>query len=148
MPDNHVDIDKRIIDILVKDSRKKRQKIADELHISRQTVQKRIASLEKRGVIKFSCKVNERLLGKEVKAIILVTLHKVKGWSVTTKEMWSRREELGITEIFHVTGDYDIVVIMSTSDIPSLEDKLAQLARIEGVVKTQTMVSLSSHEDW
>lgn len=148
MPDNHVDIDRRIIDILVKDSRTKRQNIADDLGISRQTVQKRIASLEKKGVINFSCKVNERLLGKIVKAIILVTLHKVKSWSITTEEMWSRRSELGIKEIFHVTGDYDIVVILSTTDISSLEDKLAQLAKIEGVVKTQTMVSLSSNEDW
>ena len=148
MPVNHEYIDQHIIDILVRDSRTKRQDIADELKISRQTVQKRIASLEKKGVIKFSCKVNERLLGKEVKAIILVTLNKVKAWTETTKQMWYRKSELGITDIYHVTGDYDIVVIMSTTDIHSLEDKLAQLAMISGVVKTQTMVSLSSHEDW
>ena len=145
---NHVDIDQRIIDILVRNSRTNREIIAKQIGVSRQTVQKRIASLEKRGIIKFSCKVNERLLGKEVKAIILVTLNKVKAWTETTKQMWSRRSELGITDIFHVTGDYDIIVIMSTTDIHSLEDKLAHLARIEGVVKTQTMVSLSSHEDW
>jgi len=148
MYDNHVDIDQRIIDILVRDSRTKRQKIADELNISRPTVQKRIASLEKRGIIKFSCQVNERLLGKEVKAIILLTLKKGKSWSITTGDLWSRRDELGITNIYHITGDHDIATILSATDIRSLEEKLEEIAKIDSVTKTQTMVCLSSHEDW
>ena len=93
MPVNLKEYDRRIIDILREDSRKKKKEIAKELGISRQTVHNRINALEKKGLIKFSIKENERLLGKEVKAITLVTLHKVKAWSVSTAEIWARKED-------------------------------------------------------
>jgi DNA-binding Lrp family transcriptional regulator len=141
-------IDQEIIEFLKKDSRTNRQEIANKLNISRQTVQKRIAELEKKRVIKFTCFVNDNILGKET-VLVLISLDKTKRmWKITTDELWSRKDELNITEIFHVTGSYDVVLKMKVTDIKSLEKILENIARVKGVSKTQTMVCLSTKGEY
>ncbi|MFW9995183.1 MAG: Lrp/AsnC family transcriptional regulator [Candidatus Odinarchaeota archaeon] len=141
-------IDLKIIEFLEQDSRKNRQEIANQLQISRQTVQKRIAYLEEKGIIKFTCRVDDRFFGKEIAAIILILLDRTRRmWAVTTSELWLRHRELEIVEIHHVTGNFDIILKMKTRTIRSLEEKLAEIAAIEGVSKTQTMVCMSSYDE-
>ncbi|MFW9995961.1 MAG: Lrp/AsnC family transcriptional regulator [Candidatus Odinarchaeota archaeon] len=140
--------DKKIIDFLKKDPRISKKRIARFLNISRQTVQKRIAGLEERGIIKFTCQVNDSLLGKEVTTLVLITLDKTKRiWSRTATELLSRKDELDITAMYHVTGNYDIILKMVTRNIRSLEENLAKIAGITGVARTQTMVCLSHYEE-
>ncbi|MFX1534931.1 MAG: Lrp/AsnC family transcriptional regulator [Promethearchaeota archaeon] len=141
-------IDRQIIGLLKRDSRITRQKIAEELEISRQTVQNRIKALEDSGIIlQYTCITNDKKLGMNVTAIVLVVLDKVKRvWNFTAQELWSRQNELGIIEVHHITGEYDVVLKMKTPNIEALEDNLLKISKIEGVSRTLTMVCLSSYD--
>ena len=65
------DIDRKIIDILMKDARTPYLEIARILKISEATVRKRVRSLESRGIIKgYTIKVDEKKLGYKVVALV------------------------------------------------------------------------------
>ncbi len=145
--------DYRILEILREDARSSSEKIAEKLKkfkikVSRQTVHNRIKVLEDNEIItKYTCLVNEKKLGKEVTAIILVMLDKAASlWEFTAKELWSKQKELEICEMHHIAGDYDALIKTKTKNIDSLEEKLAIITSTKGVRRTHTMVCLSSYE--
>jgi DNA-binding Lrp family transcriptional regulator len=55
-------------------------------------------------------------------------------------------EELEILEFHHVTGDEDVVLKMKTKNIDTLEANLMKITQLEGVLRTRTMICLSSVE--
>ncbi|MHA1168246.1 MAG: Lrp/AsnC family transcriptional regulator [Candidatus Hodarchaeales archaeon] len=151
MAENEIRVDytdKQIITFLKKDSRMTRKEIADKLGIARQTVQNRIERLEENKVIlQYTCIVNEKKLGNQVTAIILILLDRAKRvWTLTSEELCDRREELEIIEIHHIAGEYDVMIKMITKDIETLELNLSKITVIEGVARTHTLVCLSSFE--
>lgn len=46
----------------------------------------------------------------------------------------------------HVTGEFDVLLKMKTKNIEFLEDNLTNIFNIKGVIRTQTMICLSSYE--
>ncbi len=142
-------LDLKIIQMLKQDSRVNRQLIADDLdNITRQTVHNRIKALEEKGIIlQYTILTNDKKLGKEVTAIILVILDRAASvWEFTAKELWKKQQELGILEMHHLAGEYDVMLKLKTENIEHLEKILAIITTIKGVQRTHTMVCLSSFE--
>lgn len=137
-----------ILKILQTDSRLSKQEIADKLNTTRQTIHNRIKALEDNKIIlKYSCILNEKKLGKEVTTIILVILDRAASvWEFTAKELWKRKEDLEISEMHHLAGEYDVMVKMKTMSIEKLEKNLSIITAIKGVQRTHTMICLSSYE--
>ncbi len=143
-------LDKEIISLLRKDSRKSFEQIAKELNTTRQTIHNRIKILRNnRVILRFTTITNDKKLGKEITAIILIILDRSASvWEFTAKNLWKRNRELDIIEMYHLAGEYDAMIKMKTESIDTLEEKLKIITSIDGVQRTHTMICLSGYEEF
>ncbi|MFX0204795.1 MAG: Lrp/AsnC family transcriptional regulator [Candidatus Hodarchaeota archaeon] len=141
-------IDHKIIQFLKKDGKISRRKIAEELEISPQTVQNRIKALEERGIILgYTIITNEKRLGKEISAFILVALDRARQtWALTEQHLLLRAQELEIVEMHHITGDSDVIIKVKTRNLDSLEHIILKIVNLPGVARSRTLMCLSSYE--
>ena len=141
-------IDHKIIEFLKKNGKISRRKIAEELEISPQTVQNRIKTLEERGIILgYTIIANEKKVGKEVTAFILVALDRARQtWALTEQHLLLRTEELEIVEMHHITGDSDVIIKVKTRNLDSLEHIILKIVNLPGVARSRTLMCLSSYE--
>ncbi len=139
--------DRKIIKILQSDITMTQEKIGKQLGLSRPAIQKRIKNLQDKGIIKYTLQVNERKLGKQIAAFILVTLRRAgRVWNFTYEELMNRMDELEIHEFHHLTGAEDVILKMKTKNINTLEANLMKITRMRGVSRTRTLICLSSVE--
>ncbi len=150
--DNEITLDSKdrdIIKILQNEPKITHKAIVDELakrkvKLSRQSIQKRIKKLENDGVIKYAVLTNDKKLGKEITAFILIELASShdRQLDVHTK-LLSRMKELELVEIHYVAGQEDILIKMRTRTIDTLRVNLVKITQMGGVARTRTMISLT-----
>jgi DNA-binding Lrp family transcriptional regulator len=132
-------LDERIIDILKKDSRKPFVEIADELKVSEGTIRSRVRKLFEEGVIQsFTIKTSS----KNVKALIEVKIDV----NVNTSEVAANIARFdGVSEVFEVTGEEDIVAIIDVTSSPQLNEIIERIRRFDNVQSTRTRLILKEH---
>lgn len=132
-------LDERIIEILKKDSRKPFVEIADELKVSEGTIRSRVRKLFEEGVIQsFTIKTSS----KNVKAIIEVKIDV----NVNTSEVANQIAKFdGVSEVFEVTGEEDIVAIIDVTSSPQLNDIIERIRHFDNVQSTRTRLILKEH---
>ncbi len=132
-------LDERIIEILKKDSRKPFVEIADELKVSEGTIRSRVRKLLEDGVIQsFTIKTSS----KNVKAIIEVKIDV----NVNTSEVAANIAKFdGVSEVFEVTGEEDIVAIIDVTSSPQANDIIERVRRFDNVLATRTRLILKEH---
>ncbi len=132
-------MDEHIIEILKKDSRKPFVEIADELKVSEGTIRSRVRKLFEEGVIQsFTIKTSS----KNVKAIIEVKIDV----NVNTSEVANQIAKFdGVSEVFEVTGEEDIVAIIDVTSSPQLNDIIERIRHFENVQSTRTRLILKEH---
>jgi Lrp/AsnC family transcriptional regulator for asnA, asnC and gidA len=138
--DNMIDhLDERIIEIMKKDSRRPFVEIADELKVSEGTIRSRVRKLFEEGVIQsFTIKTSS----KNVKAIIEVKIDV----NVNTSEIASSIAKFdGVSEVFEVTGEEDIVAIIDVTSSPQLNEIIERIRRFDNVQSTRTRLILKEH---
>lgn len=141
--------DREIIKMLKKDARISQEEISKRIDLSRPTIQKRIKSLEENGVIlRYTIITDDRKLGKEITAFILVVLDgSQQAWKFTKKNLVEKMKELEILEIHYIAGADDVLLKIKTRNVDSLETSLMKIKELKGIARTRTMISLSSVED-
>jgi DNA-binding Lrp family transcriptional regulator len=132
-------LDERIIEILKKDSRKPFVEIAEELKVSEGTIRSRVRKLFEEGVIQsFTIKTSS----KNVKAIIEVKIDV----NVNTSEVADQIAKFdGVSEVFEVTGEEDIVAIIDVTSSPQLNDIIERIRHFDNVQSTRTRLILKEH---
>jgi Lrp/AsnC family transcriptional regulator, regulator for asnA, asnC and gidA len=132
-------LDEHIIEILKKDSRKPFVEIADELKVSEGTIRSRVRKLFDEGVIQsFTIKTSS----KNVKAIIEVKIDV----NVNTSEVANQIAKFdGVSEVFEVTGEEDIVAIIDVTSSPQLNDIIERIRHFDNVQSTRTRLILKEH---
>jgi DNA-binding Lrp family transcriptional regulator len=132
-------LDERIIEILKKDSRKPFVEIAEELKVSEGTIRSRVRKLLEEGVIQgFTIKTSS----KNVKAIIEVKIDV----NVNTAEVAANIAKFdGVSEVFEVTGEEDIVAIIDVTSSPQLNEIIERVRRFDNVLSTRTRLILKEH---
>ena len=130
-------MDRKILEILVKDARTPYTDIAKRLGVSEATVRKRVSKLVKSGVIKrFTVEMGE----SGMKAIVLVKVR--AGHNIP--EIAKGISEIGdVVKACEVTGEYDIVVEIASPDTLSLNRTIEMIRSMEGVSGTLSMVVLA-----
>ncbi len=132
------DMDKRIVEILVKDARTPYTDIAKKLGVSEATVRKRVNKLIKEGIIKrFTVEIGE----SGMKAIVLI---KVKSGYNIPEIAKAISEMSNIVKACEVTGEYDVIAEVSSPDTSSLNDTIEDIRSMEGVSNTLSMVVLAT----
>jgi DNA-binding Lrp family transcriptional regulator len=130
---DHIDLE--LLAALSGDPRATVVALADRLGLSRNTVQARMARLERGGVfLSFERSISSTALGFPLEAFIHVQLRQVEIPRIT--------EELaGIPEVVHahgLSGQMDLLVRVACRDARHLFDVDARVLAIEGVERTET----------
>ncbi|MAP95681.1 MAG: AsnC family transcriptional regulator [Ponticaulis sp.] len=133
--------DHAMIELLKRSARMSVSDMAKALGVSRSTAQKRLERLETAGVIEsYSCILAAPYQRDWVSAHILVR--------VAAKQMDAVVDRLnhvkGIEEVHSVSGEFDLIVVVSAPSVTTLEVSIDEVIAIEGVERTTTSVILST----
>lgn len=132
-------LDDKIIEILKKDSRRPFVEIANELQVSEGTIRSRVKKLLEEGVIQaFTIKTSS----KNVKALVEVKIDV----NVNTSEIADQIANFeGVSEVYEVTGEEDIVAIIDVTSSPQLNEIIERIRRYDNVESTRTRLILKEH---
>ena len=133
------DTDREIIKILKNDGRASYSDIGKRVGLSEGAVRKRIKALVDSGVIRqFTIKMG---VTEGAEAIALLSINP----SFPTSEVSQMLRKISNVEtVYEVTGEYDIVVIIAGLNIAEVNECVEKIRRVDGVVKTNTMIILRS----
>ncbi len=129
--------DEKIIEILKKDSRKPFVDIAEDVGLSESAVRRRVKALIDNGIIKrFTIELSTP---DKTSALTLISVNP----SVDTSKVSERLKTLeGVDTVYEITGQYDIVAIISAPTITEINKCIDNVRRIEGVDDTNTVIIL------
>ena len=132
-------LDKRILEIMKKDSRCPYVEIAEKLGVSEGTVRSRVHKMTEDGIIRgFTIKTSS----KNVKALVEVRIDV----NTDTEEIARKLSEYdGVTEVFEVTGDQDIIAIVDVESSQSLNEIIERVRRYDNVLSTRPRLILKEH---
>jgi DNA-binding Lrp family transcriptional regulator len=132
-------LDEKIISALREDSREPFVEIAKSIKLSDAAVRRRVSNLVKSGVIsKFTIETN---LGSKTRAISLVSIAP----NTPTPEVSGKLAKIkGVESIFEITGEYDIAVILSGSNIVEINETIDEIRKLSGIDTTNTVVVLKT----
>jgi Lrp/AsnC family transcriptional regulator of lysine biosynthesis len=131
--------DKHILKILKSDGRVGYGTIGKKVGLSEGAVRKRIKALADAGIIrKFTVKIG---VAEGAEAITLLATNP----AFPTQEVSKRIREIPNVEIvYEVTGEYDIVAVISGMNVVEVNECIEKIRKVEGVIKTNTMIVLRS----
>ena len=132
-------IDRRILSILGENSRKSYAELAGSLDLSETATRNRVKKLVDSGVIKrFTLQLDPERLDKPVSSMISVKI----GGEVGPVAASGLMDIEGITDIYTVTGDYDLLCKISCGSIQDLEQVVERIRALEFTKETNTFVVL------
>jgi DNA-binding Lrp family transcriptional regulator len=131
------EIDEKIIKTLKENSRKTYVEIGSTVGLSEGAVRNRVQALVNSGTIrKFTIEVAPSI---RVRSLTMISVDP----GIPTYTISRKIQDLsGIESIFEVTGEYDIVCVVSQRDIEALNQTIEDIRKLEGVVKTNTVIVL------
>lgn len=132
-------IDEKIINILKADSRKAFVEIAQEVGLSESAVRRRIKNLADNGTIKkFTIEIG---VSNKTSAITLISVSPSTDTSKVSEKLKSLK---GVDVVYEITGQYDIVAIVSAPTITEINKCIDDVRRIDGVDDTNTVIILKT----
>ena len=135
-------LDIKILNILQKNGRTKRNQIAEEVGLSIPSVSERLKKLEENGIIEgYFAKLNKKSFGYDIMAYILVVMESSKHY----KTLLSRVDHIPeILECHSVLGEGSHLLKAVTGNTESLEKLLGDIQSWPGVMATKTTFVLST----
>ncbi len=138
------DVDRRIINALIDDSRLSYRQLAGKTGVSVATVMKHVKGLEKAGVIKgYTAVLDHEKLGFDIDVIIHIKVSKGKLFEVEKKIATSE----SVKAVYDVTGDYDSVVVARFRNRRLLDSFLKRIQTYDFVERTNTIMILNTIKD-
>jgi len=139
------DIDAKIMEILQKKGRTRRNDLAEAVGLSLPSVSERLRKLEENGYITgFFATVDPRKLGKDICAFIFVTVDSSRHYPGFLEHAHANDE---ILECHAITGEGSHLLKVRTANTASLEKLLAKIQAWSGVLNTRTNLVLSTSKE-
>lgn len=139
------EIDIKILEILQKEGRTKRNELADRVGLSLPAVSERLKKLEESGIIRgYYARLDHHLLGNDVTAFIFATIDSSKHFSSFVEHANNTAE---ILECHAITGEGTHLIKIRTENTAGLEKLLGKIQSWQGVAKTTTSVVLSTSKE-
>ena len=139
---NFDDIDLKILDLLQKNGRMKRNEIAQATGLSVPSVSERMKKLEDAGVIKgYTAILDSKKLGKDITAFVFVSIDSSKNYPLFIERVMEVDE---ILECHSITGEGSHLLKVKTKNTSTLEKLLARIQSWPGVTGTRTNIVLST----
>ena len=137
MLDEQDSVDDKIIKILQEDSRKSFVEIANEIGYSESAVRRRVKNLTRNGIIKKFTIATQS--GDKTSAIALISVSSTSDTSAVSANLMKLT---GVQTIYEITGQYDIVAIISSPSIAEINRCIDDVRRTDGVADTNTVIIL------
>jgi DNA-binding Lrp family transcriptional regulator len=125
--------DKRIISLFKSNARMPFVEVAKKLGVSEGTVRSRVKRLMDRKELQFTIAG-----GEDLKAIIMIA---TATGAPTTKVATSIRN-LGIKTVYEVSGQFDIVCLIESHAMSTINDTIEKIRRLNDVVDTNSLMVL------
>ncbi|HSD64614.1 MAG TPA: Lrp/AsnC family transcriptional regulator [Ignavibacteriaceae bacterium] len=135
-------LDIKILNILQKKGRTKRNQIAEDVELSIPSVSDRLKKLEENGIIEgYFARLNRKAFGYDIMAYILVVMESSKHY----KSFLNKVEHIPeILECHSVLGEGSHLLKAITKNTESLEKLLGEIQSWPGVMATKTTFVLST----
>jgi DNA-binding Lrp family transcriptional regulator len=129
--------DKQIVKILKDDARAGYADIGNKIGLSEGAIRKRIKTLTDEGIIrKFTVKVG---ITEGAQAITLLATNPAQPTVEVSKKIQAMPN---VETIYEVTGEYDIVAVITGMNVTEVNDCIEKIRRVAGIMKTNTMIVL------
>lgn len=139
------DIDAKILEILQKSGRTKRNELAEAVGLSLPSISDRLKKLEDNGIITgYFATVDHKKLGRDITAFIFVTVDSSKHYTAFLEHA---KQLDDILECHAITGEGSHLLKIRTTNTGSLEKLLAKIQAWSGVVSTRTNLVLSTSKE-
>ena len=137
------EIDNRILELLLLDSRTPLAHISQDVGISSPAIRERINKLKKEGVIKgFSTIIDFKKLGLGLTAFVGLSMDESK---CCQEDVFLELEKIPqVLEAHFTNGEEDILVKVVSENTETLVDLLGEMNAIDGVNRTRTMIALKT----
>ncbi|MFC4986235.1 HTH-type transcriptional regulator Lrp [Saliphagus infecundisoli] len=134
-------LDAELVNALLDDGRASLRSLAEDLDVSVTTVSNHLSDLEDQNIIQgFTPRLNYDALGFDVTAVIQL---KVEGDGLP--EISDRlREFEQMTNVYEVTGDYDVIAIGRFRDTDEMNDQIKALLADSDINESNTSVVLNA----
>jgi DNA-binding Lrp family transcriptional regulator len=134
------DLDVKILEKLMTDSRRSLRSIAKELGTPTSTIHERVKRLLKLGIIKrFTAELDTRVLGLDITALILIS---VEGAYISDVEKILSTYE-HVVAVYDITGDFDVAIIAKFRNIEDLNNFIKSILKIPHIKKTVTSIAFN-----
>ena len=138
------DLDQKILTVLRRNGRASYSDIAAKLRVTRATIRARVEKLEARGEISgYTALVRADMAQMPIRALTMLF---IQGHG--TEKIVARLNGMSAVQYIHSTnGNWDLVLEIGTQTLHELDQILAQIRRIEGVVKSETSILLTTRKN-
>lgn len=135
-------IDVKILEVLQENSRVSISDLSKKVNLSLSAVSERLKKLESSRVInRYTAILEPKLLGKDLSVVISIGLESTAQLEDFMEFVQSEPE---ILECHYITGEYDYLLKVTTTNTRSLEKIMNRIKSFEGIKRTQTNVILST----
>jgi DNA-binding Lrp family transcriptional regulator len=131
-------IDRMILRLLQEDGRASIRSVAERVHVSRANAYARINRLIEDGIIRgFTARVDHERAGQGASAYITLKIVQ-NSWRTVREQLLTLP---GVAHIALVSGDFDVLLLVHTSDNRTLRELvLTRLQAIEEVLSSRTLL--------
>ncbi len=134
------DNDKKLINLLLQNSRASTTTLARTLGLSRSTVQARMKRLEDRGVIAgYTVRFNDEYRQRQISAQVMMTFQPKYAAAI----LLALKKMPGVVTVFAVSGIYDLITTLRAETTEELDETLDEIGSLPGMEKTTTSIILS-----
>ena len=135
------DINKKILNIMLENSRLSYREIAKKICVSVVTVMNRVRDLEDNGIIKeYTARLDYEKIGYDVNIIIKIRVSKGKLFEVEKKIAIDPH----VFAVYDVTGNFDSIVIAKFKTRKAMDLFLKKIQTYEFVERTETILILNT----
>lgn len=132
-------LDQKIVEMLKNDSRRPFVEIANSLEVSEGTIRSRVRRMTDERIIRgFTIRTSS----KNIKALVEIRIAVNTDAGAVAAELAEIR---GVTEVFEVTGDQDIIIIVDVESSQRLNDIIERVRHNDRVSATRTRLILNEH---
>ncbi len=136
------DLDIKILNILQKNARAKRNVIAETVGLSLPSVSERLNKLEEKGIIQgYYTKLNRKSFGYDILAYVLVTMDSSKHYKALIAKV---EKNPMVIECHSVLGEGSHLLKIVAKNTEVLEKLLGEIQSWPGVISTKTTFILSA----
>ena len=135
-------IDIKILEVLQENARVSISDLSKKVNLSLSAVSERLKKLENSKIIsKYTVILEPKLMGKDLSVIISIGLEST---SDTQSFLDFVQSEPEILECHYITGEYDYMLKVPTTNTHTLEMIMNRIKSFNGIKRTQTNVILST----